>query len=82
MGPLPPNMLDYLLKNVSSSVVCALFYFMSHVPLLLPVHIQGWCQELSDKGLTLLTRGLKHGFQGTICVKNLQKAAFHLPLRS
>ena len=30
-------------------------------------------------GLTLPTRGLKHGFHGTINAKNLQKIAFHLP---
>ena len=35
--------------------------------------IQGWRQEFSDGGLTLPTRGLKHGFQGTINAKNLRK---------
>ena len=29
-------------------------------------------------GLTLRTRGLKYGFQGTIYAKNLQKIAFRL----
>ena len=28
-------------------------------------------------GLTLPTRGLKYGFQGTINAKNLRKSAFH-----
>ena len=30
-------------------------------------------QEFSDEGLTLPTRGLKYGFQGTINAKNLQQ---------
>ena len=30
-------------------------------------------------GLTLPTKGLKYGFQGTINAKNLRKNAFHLP---
>ena len=34
---------------------------------------QGWRQEFSDGGLTLLTRGLKYGFQGTKNAKNLRK---------
>ena len=33
----------------------------------------GWRQEFSDGGLTLPTRGLKYGFQGTINTKNLRK---------
>ena len=37
---------------------------------------QGWRQEFSDGGLTLLTRGLKYGFQGTIDAKNLRKYRF------
>ena len=37
---------------------------------------QGWRQELSDGGLTLPTRGLKYGFQGTINAKNLPKNRF------
>ena len=36
-------------------------------------HNQGWRQEFSDGGLTLPTRGLKYGFQGTINAKNLRK---------
>ena len=35
---------------------------------------QGWCQEVSDRGLTLPTRGLKYGFQGTINAKNIRKS--------
>ena len=31
-------------------------------------------------GLTLPTRGLKYGFQGTINAKNLRKNRFHLPM--
>ena len=38
--------------------------------------LQGWHQEFSDGGLTLLTRGLKYGFQGTINAKDLQKNCF------
>ena len=34
---------------------------------------QGWRQEFSYGGLTLPTRGLKYGFQGTINAKNLRK---------
>ena len=34
---------------------------------------QGWRQDFSDGGLTLPTRGLKYGFQGTINAKNLRK---------
>ena len=34
---------------------------------------QGWRQEFSDGGLTLQTRGLKYGFQGTINAKILRK---------
>ena len=37
---------------------------------------QGWRQEFSDGGLTLPTRGLKCGFQGTINAKNLRKNRF------
>ena len=37
---------------------------------------QGWRQEFSDGGLTLLTRELKYGFQGTIDAKNLRKYRF------
>ena len=40
---------------------------------------QGWRKEVSDGGLSLPTRGLKYGFQGTINAKNLRKVAFHLP---
>ena len=35
--------------------------------------------DSSDEGLTLPTRGLKNGCQGTINAKNLHKIAFHLP---
>ena len=38
---------------------------------------QGWCQEFSGRGLTLLTVGQKHGFQSTSNAKNLQKIIFH-----
>ena len=38
--------------------------------------LSGWRQEFSDGGLTLSTRGLKYGFQGTINAKNLQKNRF------
>ena len=31
---------------------------------------QGWCQEFSDRGLTLPTRKLKYGDQGTVKFKN------------
>ena len=41
--------------------------------------IQGWCQEFSDGQLTLPTRGLKYGFQGTINAKNLRQMIFYLP---
>ena len=41
--------------------------------------MQGWRQECYDGGLTLPTRGLKYGFQGTMNAKNLRKIAFHLP---
>ena len=34
---------------------------------------QGWRQEFSDGGLTLLTRALKYRFQGAINAKNLRK---------
>ena len=37
---------------------------------------QGWRQEFPDGGLTLLMRGLKYGFQGTINAKNLRKNGF------
>ena len=37
---------------------------------------QGWRQEFSDGGLTLPTRGLKCGFQGTINDKSLRKNRF------
>ena len=37
---------------------------------------QGWGQEFSDGGLTLPTRGLKYGFQGTINTKNLRQNRF------
>ena len=40
---------------------------------------QGWRQEISNGGLTLPTRGLEYGFQGTINAKNLRKISFHLP---
>ena len=36
-------------------------------------YTQGWRQEFSDGELTLPTRGLKYGFQGTINAKNLRK---------
>ena len=39
---------------------------------------QGWRQEFSDGGLTLLTRGLKYDFQGTINAKILRKNRFDL----
>ena len=37
---------------------------------------QGWRQEFSDGGLTLPTRELKYGFQGTINAKILRKNRF------
>ena len=37
---------------------------------------QGWRQEFSDGGLTLPTKVLKYGFQGTINAKNLRKDHF------
>ena len=43
---------------------------------LLHCQIQGWRQEFSDGGLTLPTRGLEYGFQGTINAKNLRKNRF------
>ena len=39
---------------------------------------QGWRLEFADGGLNLPTRGLKHGFQGTINTKNLRKNRFSL----
>ena len=38
-------------------------------------------QELSDGGLTLPTRGLTYGFQGTRVAKKLRKTVFHLLTR-
>ena len=37
----------------------------------LSLSYQGWCQEFSDGGMTLLMMGLKYGFQGTINDKDL-----------
>ena len=37
---------------------------------------QGWCQEFSDGGLTISTRGLKYCFQGTINTQNLRCNSF------
>ena len=37
---------------------------------------QGWRQEFSDWELTLLTRGLQDGFQGTIYAKNFRNNRF------
>ena len=37
---------------------------------------QGWRHEFSVGGMTLPTRGLKYGFQGTINAKNLRKNRF------
>ena len=52
----------------------------SDIRLKYPAVNQGWRQEISDGGLTLPTRGLKYGFQGTINVKDLRKISFHLPM--
>ena len=38
-----------------------------------PTGRQGWRQEFSDGGLTLLKRGLRYGSQGTINTKNIRK---------
>ena len=43
---------------------------------LLSICKQGWRQEFSDGGLTLPTRGLICGFQGTTNAKNLRKNRF------
>ena len=40
------------------------------------VFLQGWRQEISDRGLTLPTRGLNYGFQGIVNAKNLRQNSF------
>ena len=40
---------------------------------------QGGARNFPTGGLTLQTRGLKYGFQGTINARNLRKIAFHFP---
>ena len=40
---------------------------------------RGGARNFPTGELTLPTRGLKYGFQGTINAKNLRKIAFHLP---
>ena len=47
-----------------------------HFPLFCVYYRDGWRQEFSEGALTLPTRGLKYGFQGTINAKNLRKNHF------
>ena len=44
-----------------------------------PTTTRGGARNFPTGGLTLPTRGLKYGFQGTINAKNLPKIAFRLP---
>ena len=46
---------------------------------LLSITFSGVAPGIFRRRLTLPTRGLNYGFQGTINAKNLRKIAFHLP---
>ena len=55
----------WLKSNISIKVLL-LVWPMKRVVINRACHGWGWCQIFSDRGMTLPTRGLKHGCQGTI----------------
>ena len=63
------------LKWVNSRLPRILQCFIN-LMMLKHVYIQWWRQEVSDRGLTLPTRGLKYGFQGIVNAKNLPQNSF------
>ena len=57
-------------------------YYINFLFHMMNICARGGARNFSDGGLTLPTRGLKYGFQGTINAKKFGKNRFHLPTGS